>query len=436
MAFRFHFNQRFFLGLILIGGLVTQCRMADLNNPSDALSDEFAKRSILSEFVRYLLLEKALPDGLVLLLTKNSVPYEAGFRIYRVDPDFGLTSEYDSDIRAANTAAFPGCDPVRIAVPPSSRDIVTFTGTSSNHVVVHRYGTDRSLSLVQDQTGYGTPTVVTFNSDGSTMYHINAGVDPNTVNRAYRDKVSGSMTLSNAGSYPFGVGCSPVSIRTSDRDGIIFVTTTLGAQLGINVHKQTGPDSTFYVGGAAFDPADNPTQNNNLCLIESSKLLYMTSVNPAYPIYGFRYDSNGNMQVLPNSPFSPDSSYTAAAPVDNYSTSLTLDPNGKFAASLYGAGGTNYIRILSIDSITGNLAPTEQKLSVGNAPKHIAWDQSGKFIYLVSDTGGTTNKFQLEYFQFSQNGTLTRGINSPITVSNMSGDYTPKDLKPIQKFYH
>ena len=435
MAPRSHFIKRIIISFALIC-LASQCRMADLNNPNDALSDEFAKRSVLSEFVRYFLLEKALPDGLVLLLTKNSVPYEAGFRIYRVDSEVGLTNDYDSDIRAANTAAFPGCDPVRITVPPYSRDIVTFTGSSSNHVVVHRYGTDRSLSLLQDQTGFGAPTVVTFNSDGTTMYNINTGVDPNAVNRSYRDKVSGAISSNNGGSYPFGVGCSPVSIRTSDRDGIIFIATTVGAQLGINVHKKISSDSTFYVGGAAFDPADNPTQNNNLCLVESSKFLYMTSVNATHPIYGFRYDSNGNMQVLPSSPFSPDASYSSAASVDNYSTSLTLDSNGKFAASLYGAGGTNYIRILSIDGVTGNVTPTDQKLSVGNAPKHMVWDQSGKFIYLVSDTGGSTNKFQLEYFQFSQDGTLTRGINSPITVSNMSNDYTPKDLKSIQKFYH
>ncbi|TGL20481.1 hypothetical protein EHQ47_13090 [Leptospira bourretii] len=435
MTVRSQFISRFFF-ITVLSAFAFQCKMADLNNPGDPLSEEFAKRSVFAEFVRYFLLEKALPDGLVLLLTKNVVPYEAGFRIYRVDPELGLTNEYDSDIRAANTAAFPGCDPVRIAVPPSSRDIVTFTGTSSNHLVVHRYGTDRSLSLLQDQTGLGSPNMITFDSTGTTMYHINAGVDPNTVNRSYRDNITGSISMNNAGSYPFGVGCSPVSIRTSDTDGIIFIATTVGAQLGINVHKKTGTDTTFHVGGAPFDPADNPTQNNNICLVEPSRFLYMTSVNPTFPIYGFRYDSGGNMQVLPSSPFSPDSSYSAAASVDNFSTSLTLDPNGKFAAVLYGAGGTNYLRILAVDGYTGNLTPTEQKLSVGNAPKHIVWDKSGKFIYLVSDTGGTTNKFQLEYFKFSQDGTLTKGVNSPITFSNMSGDFTPRDLKSIQRYYH
>lgn len=437
MVLRFQFNQGFMLRLILICGLVTQCRMADLNNPSDALSDEFAKRSILSEFVRYLLLEKALPDGLVLLLRKSTVPYEAGYRIYRVDPEFGLTGEYDSsNLLPANLAAFPGCDPVRIAVPPGSRDIVTFVGITNQTVAVHRYGTDRTIGFIQDEVAIGAPQIPAFNADGTTMYFFNTSVNPNTVNRSYRNKVSGKITLNNVGSYPFGVGCSPVSLKTSDADGLIFSTTTVGAQTGINVFKMTGPDSNFYVGGAAFNSGSTPTQHNNLCLIESNKLLYMTSVNTTHPIYGYRYDSNGNMQILPNSPFSPDSAYSLAATTDNISRSLTVDPNGRFAAFLYSSGGTHYIRILSIDGITGNLTPTDQKLSVGNAPKHMEWDGSGKFIYLISDTGGSTNKFQMEYFQFSHDGTLTRGINSPITVSNMSSDYAPKDLKPIQKFYH
>lgn len=436
MAFRFHFNQRFFLGLILIGGLVTQCRMADLNNPSDALSDEFAKRSILSEFVRYLLREKALPDGLALLIYKGTIPYEAGFRVYRVDPDYGLTGEYVSDIRPAVTTAFPGCQPLRITVPPSSRDIVTFTGSGSDRVAVHRYGTDRSLTFIQDQNGFGAPGVTTFSLDGTTMYSSNSSSSPNTINRSFRDLNSGSISLSNSGGYPFGVGCSPASIKASDKDGIIFTASTLGTPLGIYVYKKVGADSVSLVGGTPFDPADNPSSHNNLCLSETDRLLYMTSINPTHPIYGFRYDVDGNMQVLPNSPFSPDTSYSAAAPVDNFSTSMTIDPYGKFTAFLYAAGGTYYIRILAVDGVTGNLVPTDQKLSVGNSPKYLEWDRSGKFIYLVSDTGGTTNKFQIEYFQFSQNGILSRGINSPMTFSNMSGEFTAKDLKSIPRYYY
>ncbi|MBM9548781.1 hypothetical protein JWG40_17280, partial [Leptospira sp. 201903074] len=132
---------------------------------------------------------------------------------------------------------------------------------------------------------------------------------------------------------------------------------------------------------------------------------------------------------------SPDPAYTAAAPTDNFSTSLVMEPNGKFAAFLYSASGTFYIRLLAVDGITGNLIPTDQKLSVGNAPKYLDWDRSGKFIYLVSDTGGTTNKYQMEYFQFSSNGQLSRGVNSPITFSNMSGEFSAKDLKSISRYY-
>lgn len=434
MAPRSHFIKRIIISFALIC-LASQCRMADLNNPNDALSDEFAKRSVLSEFVRYLLREKALPDALVLLVHKGTVPYEAGIRVYRVDPDSGLTGEYVSDVRAAVTTAFPGCQPLRVSIPPSSRDIITFTGSGSDRVAVHRFGIDHSLTFVQDQNGFGAPGLATFSADGTTMYSTNSSSNPNSVNRSSRDIISGSITLNNVGSYPFAVGCSPSSIQSSKTDGIIFTATTLGTPAGVYVHKKVGADSVSLVGGTPFDPADNPSSHNNLCLSETDRLLYMTSTNTSYPIYGFRYDVDGNMQVLPNSPFSPDPAYTAAAPTDNFSTSMAMEPNGKFAAFLYSAGGTFYIRLLAVDGITGNLIPTDQKLSVGNSPKHLDWDRSGKFIYLVSDTGGTTNKFQMEYFQFSSNGTLSRGVNSPITFSNMSGEFSAKDLKSISRYY-
>ncbi|MBM9546505.1 hypothetical protein JWG40_05720 [Leptospira sp. 201903074] len=205
MALRSHFIKRIIFSFALIC-LASQCRMADLNNPSDALSDEFVKRSILSEFVRYLLREKALPDALVLLMHKATVPYEAGFRVYRVDPDTGLTGEYVSDIRAAVTTAFPGCQPLRISIPPSSRDIITFTGSGSDRIAVHKYGIDRSLTFVQDQNGFGAPGLAAFSADGTTMYSTNSSSNPNSVNRLNRDLNSGSIILNNAGAYPFSVG--------------------------------------------------------------------------------------------------------------------------------------------------------------------------------------------------------------------------------------
>lgn len=419
----------------LIFILVSQCRMADLNNPSDPFSDEFVKRSILAEFVKYLLREKVIPDSLALLVYKGTTPYEAGLRVYRVDPDSGLTADFVSDVRPAVTTAFPGCQPIRISIPPTSRDIITFTGPASDRVVVHKLGVDRSLTMVQDKNGFGAPSTATFSIDGTTMYSSNTLTSPPTINRSTRDISSGYINLNNTGNYPFTVGCSPSSIRTSNLDGIIFTANSVGTPMGIYVHKKTSADIVAPVGGNPYTQPDNPSTNNNLCISETDRLLYMTSTNSSNPIYGYRYDANGNMQILPNSPFSPDPAYTAPAPADNNSTNMVLEPYGKYAAFLYSSGGTFYIRLLAIDGNTGNLIPTDQKLSVGNSPKHLDWDRSGKFIYLVSDTGGSTNKYQMEYFQFSQNGTLTRGVNSPITFSNMSGEFIAKDLKSIPKYF-
>lgn len=411
------------------------CKIPALNNPADPLSDDYGKNAALSQLIAYWLSEKIAPDGLVVAVTKSTVPYEAGIRIYRVDSELGLTSEFDSDVRAATTLAFPGCSPVRVAVPPSSRDIVTITGAGSHRFAVHRYGLDRSLTLLQDQNGFGSPSFIKFTSDGLRAYSTNTATDPNVILQLARDKDSGILSINNGGSYPFSVGCTPVSLNISNRDNIVFTATTSTLPLGIFSFKKTGDYSGVFASGSPYDPADNPSQHNNLCVVENERLLYMTSANTTNPIYGFRYDENGNLGLLPNSPFSPDASITAPGAVDNSSTSLAVNPEGKYLAYLYQASSTFYIRILSIDPSTGNLTPTEQKFSVGNGPKFLEWDGSGRFLYLASDTGGTTNNFQLEYFSFSKDGVLTRGVNSPITVGAMTGGFSPRHIKAIQRYY-
>ncbi|TGM57475.1 hypothetical protein EHQ91_01065 [Leptospira biflexa] len=420
---------------ISITSFCLQCEVPALNNPADPLSDEYGKNVALSQLIAFWLSEKIAPDGLVVAVTKSTLPYEAGFRIYRVDSDLGLTSEFDSDVRTATTAAFPGCSPVRVAIPPSSRDIITLTGAGSHRFVVHRYGIDRTLSLLQDQNGMGSPSFVKFTSDGKTAFSTDTGTDPNTIFQLARDKNSGILSLNNGGSYPFSVGCTPVSLNISNQDNLVFTATSSTLPLGIFSFKKTGEYSGAFASGSPYDPADNPSQNNNLCVVENDRLLYMTSNNATTPIYGFRYDENGNMSLLPNSPFSPDPAITAVATGDNSSTSLALNPDGRYLAYLYQASGTFYLRLISIDPTTGNLTPTDQKFSVGNGPKYLEWDGSGRFLYLASDTGGSTNNFQLEYFSFTKDGVLTRGVNSPITVGAMTGGFAPRHMKAIQRYY-
>lgn len=426
--------KRFFI-FLFIYSTSFNCKIPALNNPADPLSDDYGKNAALSQLIAYWLSEKIAPDGLVVAVTKSTLPYEAGIRIYRVDSDLGLTSEFDSDVRAATTLAFPGCSPIRVAVPPSSRDIITITGAGSNRIAVHRYGIDRSLALLQDQNGFGNPTFIKFTSDGLRAYSNNTATDPNVILQLARNKESGILSINNGGSFPFSVGCSPVSLNISNKDNIVFTASTSTLPLGIFSFKKTGDYSGVFASGSPYDPADNPTQHNNLCIVENERLLYMTSANVTNPIYGFRYDENGNLGLLPNSPFSPDPSVSGTGAVDNNSTSLAVNPEGKYLAYLYQAGGTFYIRILSIDPSSGNITPTDQKFSVGNGPKHLEWDGSGRFLYLASDTGGTTNNFQLEYFSFSKDGVMTRGINSPITVGAMTGGFSPRHIKAIQRYY-
>ncbi|WP_246836445.1 lactonase family protein [Leptospira levettii] len=427
--------SKLLIQIIISSFIIFSCKMPALHNPSDPFSDEYGKNVLLSELIRYWLRDKIVPDGLIVAVSKSAVPYESGFRIYRVDPDIGVTTEYDSDIRSANVNAFPGCQPVRVSVAPNSRDIITFTGSASDHIVTHRYGTDRSLNLLKDEFYSGViPSMVAFSSDSSTMY-VTDFSNPNKVQRLNRDLTSGSTSLGNGSGYPFSVGCAPISIKTSQLDNLVFAVSSSYLPIGIYSFKNTGSDSGAITSGSPYNSGSNPSQQNNLCISEYDRFLYMTSVNGTNPIYGVRYDSEGNMTALPNSPFSPDSGFTAPTSNTNYATSLAIDPQNKYLLYLYSAGGTFYIRLLVIDKSSGNLIPTDQKVSVGNSPMHLDWDKSGKFIYLISDTGGTTNKFQIEYFKFTYDGKLTKGINSPITIGAMSSDFTPRHITSIPRYY-
>ncbi|PKA13993.1 hypothetical protein CH372_01455 [Leptospira meyeri] len=435
MTVRSHFISRvLFVTVFFAFGI--QCKMPELNNPGDPLSDEFAKQSVFAEFVRYFLIEKALPEALAVVLKKSTIPYEAGIRVYRVDSEIGVIDDYVSDVRASSSSAFPGCSPYRIGVPPRSRDIVTFTDYPSNRIVVHRYGTDRSISLLEDQPAIGTPRVMGFSSDGTTVYQINSASNPTSNSRWSRNPITGSLSTNNVGSYPYSVGCNPVAVRASDNDDLIFSLSTSVAPFGINVHKKSGPDSVTLVSGTPVTLPDNPAFYENLCIVESKRLLYGTSVNSTYPIYGYRYDNSGTLTLLPGSPFSPDSSFSAHIPNLNYSTSLAVDPTGNYAAFLYQTGATYNIRLLQIDPSSGNLIQTNQKFTAGNGPNALQWDKSGKFVYFTSDTGGTTNNYQIEYFKLSPDGTLSKGQNSPVIISPMANGYAPQDIKPIQRYYH
>lgn len=407
--------------------------MPELNNPSDAFSEEFRKNTVLSELVRSWLRGAVSPDSLVVLGEKSIFPFESGFRIYRIGSD-GPTGVYDaSGVLPSTFSAFPGCQPVRVAIPPRSREIITLTGSNSNFIARHSYSADHKLTFLEQQPGIGTPTHMAFTSDGTTAYVTNGATIPNQINRYSRDPFSGKLTLNNGSNYPFGVGCAPVSLRTSSKDNIVFSASTTFVPLGIDVYKNFDMNSGTFASGSPFDPGANPTSQNNLCLLENERLLYMTIGDSTNPINGFRYDTNGTLTMLPNSPFAPEVGIIGGASTDNFSTTMTLDPQGKYLAFLYSISGTFYIRLLSIDTATGTLTPTSEKYSVGNAPKHLEWDGSGRFIYLVSDTGGTTNQFQLESFQFSEAGTLTR--KPTVIIGPMGGDFSPKYVRSLPIYY-
>ncbi|TGK96513.1 beta-propeller fold lactonase family protein [Leptospira brenneri] len=339
-------------------------------------------------------------------------------RIYSVDAEYGPSSDaYVERMAPFSYAGFPGNAPARLLVPPKSRKIIFAPGDNGSLVSLEY--TDSKAIEIRNTFLYGnlpSPYVQRIASTPTDVFYT-LNTSSNTLQRWSLNSETGALALKNSGNYPFGVACSPLSLRYDRKNESIAVLTGYAGTRGISFLKSQG-DSLIPI-SPNFD-FGTLTSNDNLCIHPERNFFYSTISTFPNTIKAFQYSMDGAITEVSGSPFAPDTTASGLATGLQMTTNMVIDPDGKYLAIAYVAGSNRYLSLLAINRETGALSETGSKYSVGNSPSNLHWDKSGQFIYLTSDTGGSTNNYQLEYFKVMSDGSITRGVNSPITINPMS----------------
>ncbi|MDF3818361.1 hypothetical protein P3G55_00535 [Leptospira sp. 96542] len=425
------------ISIFIVSWLLLQCKISDLNNPKDPKSAAFLQQSFLQLYVQGLK-ETFLPHSVAIL--RSSTSLNNGLRIYPVDSEIGIDPNTYIELMApSSNSGFPGNSPQKIMVPEKTRKILYSTGSYSRKIVSLNYEDKVKIEIKDTQTS--TVPIDTSlrriekSSDATVFYTMGSGASGDLIQRWGFDPNSGTITSRNSGSYPFGLACAPLSIRYDSKNDIIGVLTSQTGSRGMYFYKPTDPDSLTKINSSTIDFGVLTTANDNLSIHPEKNYFYATISSFPATIKAFLYSDSGVITEISGSPFSPDPNISAIPPGVNAGTNMLIDPNGKYLAIVYTAGVNRYLNLLSIDKETGALSQSGTKLSVGNAPSNLHWDKSGQFIYLSSDTGGSTNNVQLEYFKVSSDGIVVRGVNSPIVV-NALGSNNISDIKSINPNYY
>lgn len=423
----------FFITLATLATLGS-CKPAPLNNPNDPFSEQSLKNNLFLYLLQQYLNAKeiAIPDAIAVMM--NGQTLGNGIRVYRVDPDLGVTNEFVELTGPASTSAFPGEQPSRLAVPHKTRNILYVNGRLNRRISVLKYDDSRSLNLKNTTLGTYDDTsrpILTQVKDSNDFFLVTGGSSTNndSIHKWTFEPDSENILESNTGNFPFGVACNPVSVKQIAKSTRFIVPNAVLNPNGIQMYDYSQGNLSLV--GSRIPNANSLPIGDNLCVVNEKRWLYLTDSATSNPIKGYSFDLDGNFQLLPSSPFTPSTSYLSLN-VDSFSRSsqMALSPSEQHIAIVYNTTTGGMLTILKIDDSVGSLS-NSFSASVGNAPGAIHWDLSGRFVYLKSDTGGTTNNHQIEYFQVDSQGNAQRGINSPITVGPMLSTPRVSDITSI-----
>ncbi len=405
----------------------------DFENPGDSRSSAFLARSLFSNYLNSLAtsadttVDGEIPQFLAVLMLRGFS--STGVRIYSVDSETGTLYNEKEYLRTPAIGSAPGNSPRRIERIPNTNELLVAAGVADNRLYSFSVSADGTV-VPKNSAPAHTKNVdfAVISSDGKKIISATDGTaaPPDQFIRYSRDASSGGMTYINSGGYPFGLPCGPRSIALTPNGTNLFVNTNAG---GSSLLGFLDTDGVISQSATTITPAAAFTTNDNLCLHPTKPYLYSTIGLASGPIVGYSYDQNSNLTALPSSPFLPSAGYLGTTGQSN--RTLTIDPLGKFVAFLYDESSGKKLQLLRINEETGALTPTNNPVTVGNAPKQIEWDKSGRFLYFISDD--LTN-FQIEVFRVLKNGSLEKTVNSPYNITSLGGTAAaPIDLISISK---
>jgi 6-phosphogluconolactonase len=157
------------------------------------------------------------------------------------------------------------------------------------------------------------------------------------------------------------------------------------------------------VAGSPFSTGESGS--TSVAVDPAGRFLYATNQYAGdNDISGFRIDcDSGNLIPIPGSPFASEAGPTAVA----------IDPSGRFAyvANL----GTNNVSAYTIDERSGRLSPvTGSPFAAGTFPSAIAVDPLGKDVFVTNSRSNNVSGFAINH----STGALTPLPGSPYAAQN------------------
>jgi 6-phosphogluconolactonase len=307
--------------------------------------------------------------------------------MYTVDSCTGaLMATTPATVATGSTSGEPS--PEGLIADPMGRFayVANIISNATDNATISMYTVDPSTGVLAPNQPATVPTGfypqgIAINSTGQFVYTANS--DGNSVSMFTVDANTGNLTPTTpatvaAGWSPVGVTVHPsgkFAYAVNQNDGTVSMYTVNQTS---GVLTPTTP-ATVPAGGSPFGITIDP----------SGRFAYVPDAYSTPNDFVSQYTIDSTTGVLtPNA--------TAAVSAGNQSTSVAVDPSGKFAYVTN--RGDNTVSMFTIDS-TGSLTPNGIAGTNGE-PFQVVVDPSGKFVYVANEDG------PLSIYTLQSDGTL------------------------------
>ncbi len=292
-----------------------------------------------------------------------AIPASNEIVIYREDPNAGVLTQL------AGSPVTAGLGVESLVLHPSKKFLYA-ANSGQDNISLFTLNANGGITEVTPRTNAGAaPTMMVMDSAGSFLYVGNTGSDDLLVYSI--DSSSGALTpvpQPTTGSDHFRIGMSPLNMRLSPSDNILYVTGEALTGVVQAFAVNAGVFSNQPVPGSPFATGNNPY---GMTISPGGDFLY-TANKIDTSISEFKINADGSLTALPGSPIGE----TGTGP-----TALLIDNSGKY---LYVANdqspGTLVAYSIGSD---GSLALiSNSQFSTGAQPSFMASDPSGKYLFV------------------------------------------------------
>lgn len=310
-----------------------------------------------------------------------------------------------------STPGYVGTTPWGLALAPK-KNFLYVANSQSNNISTFSIASDGTLSLVcvappacATSDGATGPHEALIDPTGQYLLVTNSGL-PGSVSVFSIDSSTGALTAV-AGS-PFYANDSPSGIVMPPAGNLVYVSNPgSGMVTGFTFNASTGaltqvPGSPFPSGAGA----------NALATDNSGQFLYVANTSAKNSgsgvignISGFTINSNGGLQSIAGSPFTPS--------IGTGPSTLVAVPNSSF---LYATtpGSSYSIWAFEINSVNGQLTVANQSPFSQTAGGQFALiDTNGNYFFI----GSEESKEIAAYTYDTNSGQPTAVLNSPFSIT-------------------